>query len=150
MAQTSTNWHKPAQTGTKKNRHKPAQTGTNRHKPAQTGTNRHKRAQFVCRRRGGAHLPPYDCLLLQSAASAHLPRGVGDRRLIGNARSGGRLAMGPCLGAYAVASIVPLSLASYSLLSLLSLQPHFLPFPLLLLATAPCPAPSCRHCVVVY
>ncbi len=95
-------------------------------------------------------MPPYDCLLLQSAASAHLPRGVGDRRLIGNARSGGRLAMGPCLGAYAVASIVPLSLASYPSLSLLSLQPHFLPFPLLLLATAPCPAPSCRHCVVIY
>ena len=92
------------------------QTGTNRHKPAQTGTNRHKPAQsqtgnfFVTAQilRGEAHLPPFHCLLFQSAASTHLRGGGGttERPPDGDARSGGLLAMGRCQGANAVASVL--------------------------------------------
>ena len=53
----------------------------NKDKPAQTGT-------ILCRGRGGAHLPHFHCLLLhQSAASAHLHGGAGDRHPVGDARS---------------------------------------------------------------
>ena len=133
-AQTGTDRHRPAQTGT--NRHKPAQTGTNRHKPflsqergsslaplivstcyycystpvgrIPTGTNQHKPAHFCCHGRGEAHLPPFHCLLFQSAASAHLRGGGGttERPPDGDARSGGLLAMGRCQGANAVASVL--------------------------------------------
>ena len=105
---------------------------TNWHKMAQTGQ------IFVAQiLRGGSLLPPFHCLLLQSAASAQRRGRAGDpgtsTRLRREER-GGRLGTGCCRRANAVASA---SLESYSSSS--PLRPHLLPLPRSLSAAAPPP-----------
>ncbi len=122
------------------NRHKPAQTGTNRHKPAQTGTY-FVPAQIL---RGAAHLPPFHCLLLQSAASVHRHGWVGDP---GTSTGWQREERGESgNGLAAKGQTWPPPHRRHHICRSCLCGPILLPLPWLLLATAPPPLTTSHHC----